>query len=142
MSTKRERIMQAILDKLQPLATANTVTGVYRSRADQYDRDEAPAIALWRGNETAERLVVPYVEKLLEVNIAVYTRGDVPDQLADPICQSVHAALFSDTTLGGLALDVIEVDGSLELDAADATGGWTGSRYHVWYRHLREDLTQ
>lgn len=142
MATKRELILQTIKARLVTAGAATGCTGVYRTRADQYDRDEAPAITLGWVTDDADRMVVPYTERTLQVEVGVYTRGNEPDALADPIVQAIHAGLFADRTLGGLCVDITEAGDRLDVDAADSTAAMVIKQYAVWYRHIMEDMAQ
>lgn len=139
--TKREQIMVEVQARLAAVAAVTGCTGAYRCRADQYDRDEAPAITLSWITEDARSIVVPFTEKTLTIEVGVYTRGTGPDTLGDPIIDAVHKAIFADRTLAGLAIDVTEAGDTLDVSAADATAAMTVKQYAIWYRHTMEDMS-
>lgn len=136
--TKREQIIDAIMALL---AGVTGVSGrVYRSRTELFERDEAPAISVTWERETPRQNVIDFVDKDLSVDIMVYTRGDEPDSLADPICEQIHSLLLNASTLGGLSLDITESGTDIEMDDADTPACFTNMRYTVWYRHARNSL--
>lgn len=138
MTTKREQILQAVAATLAD--TAGVAGSVYRSRQEALERAEAPAlIVAWDGEEPLED-VSGFTEKRLNVTVGVYVRGDVPDGLADPIVDSVHARLMGSPTLGGLAMDIAEGGTTVEFDEADQTACIVNMRFAVWYRHARANL--
>lgn len=139
MTTKREQILQAVAATLA--GTAGVAGSVYRSRTEALERAEAPALIVsWEGEEPTED-VSGLMEKRLTVVVGVYTRGDTPDSLADPIVDSVHARLMAAPTLGGLAMDLAEGGTTVEFDEADQTAAIVNMRFVVWYRHARANLS-
>ena len=139
MSTKREQIVLAVMAALA--GTVDVGTRIFRSREEALNRDEAPALAVaWEDEDPTEELS-GLIEKKLTVVVSVYTRGDEPDALADPIVESVHSKIMAETTLGGLAIDVSEGGTSREGAEADQTAGFVNMRFVVWYRHQRANLS-
>lgn len=138
MTTKREQIMQAIV---ATLGTATDVAGnVYRSREEALTRADVPALIVTADGEEPLQDVSGFMEKQLTVAVGVFVRGDVPDTLADPIVESVHALLMGEPTLGGLALDMSEGGTTWDMDEADQTALIVNMRFVVWYRHARANL--
>lgn len=137
MTTKREDILQAIA---AALGAITGVTGVHRSREDALSREEAPAIVVRWIEDRPKQIVHARTDSDLTIEIDVYTRGAVPDQLADPICEQVHAIIMADPTLGGRCIDVSDDQTSFEGADADACAGWITQRFVVWYRRQRQYL--
>ena len=71
----------------------------------------------------------------------VIVRGNIPDQLADPIVQSLHSKLTADLTLGGNAMDVQAVSVSWDLVEGDQPTGVVSCDYRVLYRTSYSDLS-
>jgi hypothetical protein len=139
MTTKREQILQAITTRL---AAVPGVTSVYRSMTEPMQREDALALCVtWASDRPGAPGSSWHMDRELEVQIGAYARGDIPDKLADPLCESAFSLLMGEPTLGGLAIDIDEGDTSLDLDSADATAGWTTMRFMVRYRTLRSSLT-
>lgn len=133
MATRREQILAAIRTALT--GTTGVGTRIYRSRVEPMAREESPAIVVEPLTDTAEQnTALPTLDWSLAVRVAVIVRGNVPDQLADPIVESLHSKLMADLTLGGIAIDVQPVSVSFELVEADQPAGVISCDYTVRYR--------
>ena len=141
MSTKREQILAAIATTLE--GTADVGTRIYRSRVEAFARNEAPALVIEPGTDSASEELVSTckIDWRLPVLIAVYTRGPIPDQLADPIIASIHSQLMADRTLGGLAMDIWPGTVDPQMEKADQPALWTVLTYNVRYRSSVTDLS-
>jgi hypothetical protein len=139
----REQILAYIATTVLP-GTVQVGSRIYRSRAQAYGRSEAPAISISPGEDNpanAQRTIGASLGKLdqvLPVLIEIYVRGDVPDQIADPIGVDVHARMMADRSFGGLVKDVQPDGWRPEYEQADATAGWIGHRFLIRYR-TRDD---
>lgn len=136
--SKREQIVSAIVAALA--GTTGVGTRIFRSREDALERDEAPALVIRPESDEPQTDIVGITEKKLTVTVGIYTRGAIPDQLADATADSVHSKIMASPTLGGLAIDIEEGAASWDFDEADLTAGWLTMRYIVWYRHQRGNL--
>jgi hypothetical protein len=133
MTTRRESILAAIASAL--VGTTGVSTRIYRSRVEPLSRGESPALVIEPINDTAEQNTsLPTLDWSMTVRIAVIVRGNVPDQIADPIVESLHAKLMADLTLGGYAIDVQPQGVNFELVEADQPAGVIGCDYLVRYR--------
>ena len=141
MSTKREQILAAIATTLE--GTANVGTRIYRSRVEAFARNEAPALVIEPGTDSAaeEQVSTCKIDWRLPVLVAVYTRGAIPDQLADPIIASIHSQLMADRTLGGLVMDIWPGTVDPQMEKADQPALWTVLTYNVRYRSSVTDLS-
>lgn len=140
MTIKSELILAAIT---AALAGADDVGArIYRSRVEAFARNEAPALIVEPTDDTARQDPVSmcWIDWTLGVDVVIYTRGAVPDQLAAPIRGDVHDRLMSDRTLGGTAMDIWPTRVQHLRDQADATAGWTVLSYGVRYRTRIDDL--
>jgi len=141
----REQILAYIATTVLP-GTVQVGSRIYRSRAQAYGRSEAPAISISPGEDNpvnAPRTIgasLGRLDQVLPVLIEVYVRGDVPDQLADPIGVDVHARMMADRTLGGLVHDVQPDGWRPEYEQADATAGWMGHKFLIRYRTKDEAI--
>jgi hypothetical protein len=139
MASKRERIVQAIMNKL---ATVSGVGGrIYRSQADPNTRDLCPFVAVQWTNEQSSPDVVQLLGRILTVEVSIYTRGDQPDSLADDIAVSAHQLIMADPSLGGLAIDIVLDDANAEIIAADFPAAKVTHNYSVKFRHTYGDMT-
>jgi len=140
MTTKRETILAAIRTALT--GTTGVGTRIYRSRVEAFARSECPALVVEPINDEASiDTSLPTYTWRLTVRVAVIVRGAVPDQLADPIVQSLHSRLTADLTLGGYAMDIQPINVSFELVESDQPTGVVMCDYRVLYRTTVTDLS-
>jgi hypothetical protein len=140
MTTKRETILAAVRTALTE--TTGVGTRIYRSRVEPMARQESPAIVVEPVNDTAEQNTsLPTLDWSLTVRVAVIVRGNIPDQLADPIVESLHSKIMADLTLGGVAMDVRPVAVNFEMVDADQPAGVISCDYLVRYRTANANLT-
>ena len=138
MSSRREQILDAIATTL---AAAAGVDGrSYRSRIEALSRDEAPALVVEPGQDTAQVVNLCKLNWSLDVLVSVYARGEEPDGVADETIVSVHSLIMADRTIGGLAYDVVPTTVSFDLERADTASCWTQLVYRVSYRSSITDL--
>lgn len=138
--TRRENILAAIRTALT--GTTGVSTRIYRSRVEPMARQESPAIVVEPVSDTAEQNTsLPKLDWSLTVRVAVIVRGNIPDQLADPIVESLHSKIMADLTLGGYAIDVQPVAVNFEMVDADQPAGVISCDYLVRYRTAVENLT-
>jgi len=140
MASIRESIL-AYIKGATLAGTAGVGTKIYRSRADSFTPDEAPALNVLIDNEQPNEDTIGKVNADMHIEVQVYHRGSEPDRLADPIVLDVHARMMADTTLGGIAFDVTEDGTSWDFNEADKTALVVRMRYIVRYRHNRNSLT-
>lgn len=133
MTTKREQVLAAIRTALT--GTTEVSTRIYRSRVEPLARGETPAIVVEPISDTAQQNTsLPTLDWSLTVRVAVIVRGNIPDQVADPIVQDMHSKLMADLTLGGYAIDVQPQGVTFELAEADQPSGVIACDYVVRYR--------
>lgn len=133
MTSKRESILTAIASAL---ASTSGVSGrVYRSRVEPLARAESPAIVIEPVSDRAEQNTsLPTLDWSMTVRVVVITRGNLPDQLADPIIESAHSKIMADLTLGGYAIDVQPLSVDFDLREGDQPSGVISLEYLVRYR--------
>ena len=140
MTTRREQILSAIATAL--VGTTGVGSRIYRSRVEAFSRGESPAISLEPINDTpATNTSLPTLDWSLTVRFAVIVRGAIPDQLADPVVQSLHSKVMADPSLGGLAMDIIPSSVDWQLIEADQPAGVVLCDYVIRYRTSLTDLT-
>lgn len=138
----REKIMARLAVVLADV-TGGVDGRVFRSLADAMALDEAPCVTIeWQSDDEAEESSSLQMHRHLSVAVSVFTRGETPDVLADPILQSVHALIMADEQLAGNALWTRLGSTSFEFENAEKNAGKTTAEYVVGYRHNYEDLTQ
>ena len=124
--------------------TTGVGTRIYRSRHEAFARNEAPAIVIEPGADQCQAPAVSHkrLDWTLSVTVAVYSRGNIPDQAADPTINSLHGKLMADRTLGGLALDILPVSVVPSFESSDLPSAWTVCTFTVRYRTLIENISQ
>lgn len=133
MATKREQILARIATNL--VGTVGVSNRIYRSRVEALARAELPAIVVEYIKDEAEmKGSLPYLDWLLIVRLTVVTRGNIPDQLADPTIESIHSKLLADITLNSLAFDIIPVRVEFDVLDTDLPTGISMLFYKVKYR--------
>lgn len=140
MTSIRERILAHLLDVVKPAVGGKA----WRSRTSRIDPSEMPcAVVLPEASRVREKLASGPVDDHMTVAVRVYARGTIADQVADPLLCAIHAAIMTDSRLGGLALDTSEADDSVEWDfeRSDENTVAVTMRYVIHYRHNRHDLT-
>ncbi len=133
MTTKRETIITAIRTAL--IGTTGVSTRIYRSRTEPIARGESPAIVVEPLTDTAaQNTSLPTLDWSLTVRVAVIVRGAIPDQVADPVVESLHAKIMADLTLGGYAIDIQPIGVTFDIVEADQPVGVVMCDYRVQYR--------
>ena len=133
MTTKRETIIAAIRTAL--IGTTGVSTRIYRSRTEPITRGESPAIVVEPLTDTAaQNTSLPTLDWSLTVRVAVIVRGAIPDQIADPVVESLHAKIMADLTLGGYAIDIKPIGVTFDIVEADQPAGVVMCYYRVQYR--------
>ena len=138
--TRRENILAAILAALT--GTTGVSTRIYRSRVEPIARAESPAIVIEPVKDDATiQTQLATLDWSLRVRITVIVRGAIPDQIADPILQSLHTKIMADPTLGGYAIDIMPLAVNFVFMEADGTAGEIQCDYRIMYRTSFTDLS-
>ncbi len=133
MTTKRERVLAAVRSALTN--TTGVGTRIYRTRVEPITREESPAIVVEPLTDSAsQNTALPTLDWAMTVRVTVIVRGAVPDQLADPIIESLHSKLMADLTLGGYAIDIQPISVTFNFAEADGAAGEIQCDYRVLYR--------
>ena len=133
MTTKRETILAAVRTALT--GTTGVGSRIYRSRVEPMARAESPAIVVEPVTDTAQQNTsLPTLDWSLTIRVAVIVRGAIPDQIADPVVESLHAKLMADLTLGGVAIDVQPQPVNFEMVEADQPAGVISCDFLIRYR--------
>lgn len=132
MSTPTLR--SGILSALQALITAaNVGAAVYRSRETALARSEGAAILIRPEDEPVVKQTQNLAIRDLTVCFTVLARGQIPDEVADPIIGAMHAALCADQTLGGRVARILENGTRWEFEEADQDAVAAEVRYTLRY---------
>ncbi len=139
MNSIRERILREVVVRL----TAGVApTPVVRFPTVPVTREASPALLLFAEGDSISAHANNLVDRLLVVRLVAVARGDDAFDQADLAVVAAHAALMSDTNLGGLALALREVDCEWDPEDADAGAVALPARYEIRYRTHALDLTQ
>lgn len=118
--TIREQILQAVIDSM--LDKTPAADRVFRSRVQALARDELPAIVVKPGAEDVTGLGADILMHELEIRIEIYGRGEAADSQLDPVIDSVHGLMMSDTDLD-LFVGAIALRGVSDPEFDDADDG-------------------
>lgn len=139
MITQAETIVAAIAAAL----TGGSIGAVvYRSREVAFEREDLPAVSVKPKEETATPMANGLTRCELTAEIQIHTRGDLPDQLADPIAAAIHAALMADITLGNKCTRLFYAARAWEFADSDGTGGQLTMHYIIHYLIPASDITR
>ncbi len=139
----REQLLQAVLAAVRPAVTALGAT-LHRSPSVAINRDQCPALVVFPESETITERANDRVTRELSLRIVALARAvppAVPETEADRLLTAAHAALFTDGTLGGLALGIREQECEWDVEDADAVAAAISSHYRLTYRTLAQDLS-
>jgi len=139
MASKRETILTAIVAALA--GTTGVGSRIYRSRVTPLARGESPAIVVEPVSDQAEQDTLGTLMWTMQVRVAIIVRGDVADQMADPILMDVHAKLMGSTALNGYVIDLLPTTVGFEMIDADQTAGVVSAEYAVKYRTALASLS-
>lgn len=137
--SRRETILARIVTALA--GTTGVSSRIYRSRVEPLARNEAPALVVEPISDSAQQDTLGTLLWTMTVRVAIIVRGNVPDQLADPIITDVHAKLMGDATLGGYVIDMLPTTVSFENLEADQPAGVVSAEFNVTYRTALNSLS-
>ena len=140
MISRRELLIRAVMGCCQ---TAVTPATVLRQPTTAIARDQTPALVLAIVSDAPVKRSNDRMERELVVRLTSYAR-DPTDGYAvadDLLCRS-HVALLADTTLGGLALSLAEMEADYQVEDADVEAIAIPAIYRITYRTLVSDISQ
>lgn len=149
MSTIREQIVEHIAGTgtvggplSGGLVSVSGVTAVYRSRQAAVDRTEGIIVLVQSKDEKVENRNTGLAIRDFTPEVILILRSDTPEQTADPIIALIHAALFADQTLGGLASRIIEEGTEWTFAEADVIAAEVSLTYRIRYMTPTTTLSQ
>jgi len=74
------------------------------------------------------------IDWTLRVRVVVIVRGEIPENIADSTIESLHTKILTNTTLGGLAIDIQPSTQTFEVLDADQPAGVITCEYEIQYR--------
>lgn len=138
MATLREQITARMVAALNGATSAGN--SVYRSREASISRGMTPAIVCMPDGEQDQRLGQVVDRHEYVVKVAIFTRGDPWDQIADQIAEVAHRALLADAQLQALSTDIRKISTDYESEEADRTAGTLSARYRITYLSKASDI--
>jgi hypothetical protein len=139
----RERIIQAVMAVLQPVAQSAGIT-LIRSPPNGISREQSPALLIFAESDTVTSRLNDRLERQLVLRIVALSRegvGKAPETVADELLVAAHAAVFANANLGGLCVGVRELDCEWDVQDADAQIASLPARYQFSYRTMAHDLS-
>ena len=117
MISRRELLIRTVMGCCQ---TAVTPATVLRQPTTAIARDQTPALVLAIVSDAPVKRSNDRMERELVVRLTSYARDPTDGYaVADDLLCKAHLALLADTTLGGLALSLTEMEADYQADDAD-----------------------
>ena len=144
MTCKAESILARIMTNLA--GTTGVSTRIYRSRVVPLSRNEFPALVVEpTSNSVSQATSIDVLDWTMQVRIVVLVKGTTttsPDQVADPILESLFPKMMNDLTLNGNAIDIQPNGTEFVMGDADQPTGAISTNWTIMYRTKNNDLTQ
>ena len=140
MISRRELLIRAVMGCCQ---TAVTPAPVLRQPTTAIARDQTPALVLAIVSDAPVKRSNDRMERELVVRLTSYARDPTDGYaVADDLLCKAHLALLADTTLGGLALSLAEMEADYQAEDADVEAIAIPAIYRITYRTLVSDISQ
>ena len=138
--SRREQIIREVMARLQ---AAVAPTNVLRQPTAAIPRERTPALILTVMSDTPARRSNDRMERELVLRIQSHARDPTDGYaVADDLLCKTHLALLADTTLGGLALSLAEMEADYQAEDADVEAIAIPAIYRITYRTLVSDISQ
>ncbi len=131
MATIRSQILTAAFNALMASNVANG--NIYRSREQAFSREELPAIVISPDTENSSEFADRVDKNLFTFQLDIYVRGEVWDDVADPIALQAIKVILSDPTVRGLCTKIRRDGTKWDGSNADATAGVQTERFKATY---------
>jgi hypothetical protein len=140
MISRRELLIRAVMGCCQ---VAVTPAAVLRQPTTAIARNQTPALILVIVSDAPVKCSNDRMERELVIRLTGYARDPTDGYaVADELLCRAHLALLADTTLGGLALGVAEMEADYQADDADVEAIAIPAFYRITYRTLVSDISQ
>ena len=140
MISRRELLIRAVIGCCQAAVTPATVL---RQPTTAIAGDQTPALVLAIVSDTPVKRSNDRMERELVVRLTSYARDPTDGYaVADDLLCKAHLALLADTTLGGLALSLTEMEADYQAEDADVEAIAIPATYRITYRTLVSDISQ
>ena len=136
MSTQTELIIAKISAVLTAAAIANRT-----DTANPYSFEDAPAVIVDCGNESPDAVLsTGFVYWNLAVSLWIIGTGATPKLAPEITRKAAHTALYADSTLGGLAIDISASAVNRQVDQDNPAAGITEAQYTIKFRAMEGTL--
>ena len=140
MNSRRELLIRAVMGCCQ---TAVAPASVLRQPTTAIARDQTPALILVIVSDAPVKRSNDRMERELVIRLTGYARDPTDGYaVADELLCKAHLALLAETTLGGLALSLAEMEADYQADDADVEAIAIPAFYRITYRTLVSDISQ
>ena len=140
MISRRELLIRAVIGCCQAAVTPATVL---RQPTIAIARDQTPALVLSIVSDAPVKRSNDRMERELVVRLTSYVRDPTDGfAVADDLLCKAHLGLLADTTLGGLALGLAEMEADYQAEDADVESIAIPAIYRITYRTLVSDISQ
>lgn len=140
MISRRELLSRAVMGCCQAAVTPATVL---RQPTTAIARDQTPALVLTIVSDAPVQRSNDRMERELVVRLTSYARDPTDGYaVADDLLCKAHLALLADSTLGGLALSLAEMEADYQAEDADVEAIAIPAIYRITYRTLVSDISQ
>ena len=140
MISRRELLIRAVMDCCQ---AAVAPASVLRQPTTAIARDQTPALILGIVSDAPVKRSNDRMERELVIRLTGYARDPTDGYaVADDLLCKAHLALLADTTLGGLALSLAEMEADYQAEDADMEAIAIPAIYRITYRTLVSDISQ
>ena len=140
MRSRRETLIRAVVSRCQ---AALDPVPVVRQPTTALPRARTPALLLTVLSDTPARRSNDRMERELVLQLTGHARDPTDGYaVADELLCKAHLALLAETTLGGLALSLAEMETDYQADDADVEAIAIPAFYRITYRTLVSDISQ
>lgn len=140
MISRRELLIRAVMGCCQ---AAVTPAAALRQPTTAIARDQTPALVLAIVSDAPVRRSNDRMERELVFRLTSYARDPTDGYaVADDLLCKAHLALLADTTLGGLALSLAEMEADYQAEDANVEAIAIPAIYRITYRTLVSDISQ
>ena len=138
--SRREQIVREVMARCQAAIAPVTVL---RQPVTAITREQAPALVVSIASDAPVKRSNDRVERELVLRIIGHARDPTDGYaVADDLLCRAHSALLLDATLGGLALNVAEMDSDYQAEDADVEAIAIPAYYRITYRTIVSDISQ
>ncbi|MBD3805436.1 MAG: hypothetical protein IE919_19720 [Thioclava sp.] len=140
MISRREQIVREVVARC---TAAVAPVAVLRQPVTAIPRERTPALIVVVESDNPVKRANDRMERELVVRLVGLARDPAHGYLVadDMICRA-HAAMFADSTLGGLAIGIIEAEADWQAEDADIDAIAIPASYRITYRTLVSDISQ